>query len=142
MWFKNAITAICMPANRKILIIDDEQDLCFLLKDYFTKKKYDVFLSNTLMEGLDVLPAICPHVLFIDNNLPDGLGWPHAAAISEQFPDTYILLTSAFHPEIPKMPEFSRFEVIEKPITLAELHRQSGIMDTYFSSPKITTSEL
>ena len=44
-----------MPENKKILIIDDETDLCLLLKEYFVKKHYEVILSHTLMEGTHLL---------------------------------------------------------------------------------------
>src|SRR6266498_3498993 len=61
--------------TRKILIIDDETDFCLLLKAYFSRKKYDVYLSYSLNQGMKLLEEIKPDIIFLDNNLPDGFGW-------------------------------------------------------------------
>lgn len=115
-----------MPDNnsKKILIIDDETDLCLLLKDYFVRKNYEVIISHTLTEGKDILSTLKPKILFLDNNLPDGVGWDLAPSIAANFPDTYIVLISAFHSTAPKMPVGSMFRVIEKPISMSELNKQ------------------
>jgi len=110
--------------NKKILIIDDETDLCLLLKDYFVRKNYEVIVSHTLKEGVTILNALHPKILFLDNNLPDGVGWDMANVIATDFPDTYIVLISAFHSTVPKMPIGSHFRVIEKPISMYELNKQ------------------
>ena len=39
----------------KILIIDDEKDYCMIMKSYFVRRKYEVFLAYTLKEGLKLL---------------------------------------------------------------------------------------
>jgi DNA-binding response OmpR family regulator len=113
-----------MSSGKTILIIDDETDLCLLLKAYFVRKNYHVYVSNTLQEGTQILQAIKPDVLFLDNNLPDGLGWNSAPDIARSFPFTYIVLISAFHPELPPMPANANYRVIEKPMTMLELDAQ------------------
>ena len=37
-----------MPVSKKVLIIDDEMDLCHLLKEYFLRKNYEVNVAHTL----------------------------------------------------------------------------------------------
>ena len=113
-----------MSVEKKILIIDDETDLCLLLKDYFILKHYNVFLSHTLSEGEQILNEIKPDILFLDNNLPDGIGWNNAPNIAANYPSTYIVLISAFHPEVPLMPANTRYRVLEKPISLSDLDSQ------------------
>ena len=113
-----------MPESKKVLIIDDETDLCLLLKDYFIRKNYKVDISHTLKEGLGLLESINPDILFLDNNLPDGVGWALAPEISEGYPSTYIVLISAFHPPLPKMPAKAQYRTIEKPISFADLNKQ------------------
>ena len=113
-----------MPNQRKLLIIDDEEDLCLLLKDYFIKKGYEVYISHTLNGGRELLDATRADVVFLDNNLPDGIGWDMAPGIAKSLPETYLVLVSAFHPSAPVMPEGANYRVIEKPISLAELNRQ------------------
>ena len=113
-----------MPNNRKILIIDDETDLCLLLKDYFVKKDYDVSVSHTITDGMSMLNDSPPDILFLDNNLPDGIGWAQAPLIALEHPQTYIVLVSAFHPQAPDMPLHARYRIIEKPIRIADLNKQ------------------
>lgn len=113
-----------MPHNKTILIIDDEIDLCFLLKDYFVRKGYDVNVAHSLGDGIDKLYSTPPDILFLDNNLPDGTGWSKVDKFAHDFPRTYFVLISAFHPTIPVMPEGSKYMAIEKPIGFADLDRQ------------------
>ena len=110
--------------RRTVLIIDDEIDLCLLLKGYFLRKNYDVYLSHTLGEGVAFLKTIKPDIIFLDNNLPDGVGWSVAPELAKDFPDMYINLISAFHPHTPEMPETAKFNIIEKPISLLDLDKQ------------------
>lgn len=113
-----------MPESKKVLIIDDETDLCLLLKDYFLRKNYEVNIAHTLKEGKGLLSSIHPDILFLDNNLPDGTGWSVAPKIALEYPATYIVLISAFHPQLPEMPVKSQFRAIEKPISFADLNKQ------------------
>lgn len=113
-----------MYDRRKVLIIDDEIDLCLLLKSYFLRKNYEVYLSHTLEEGVSFLKTLQPDILFLDNNLPDGIGWSVAPQLASQFPNMYINLISAFHPVNPEMPANARYSVIEKPISLTDLDKQ------------------
>jgi DNA-binding response OmpR family regulator len=112
-----------MP-RKTILIIDDETDLCLLLKDYFVRRDYQVAMTHTLREGIDLLHYNTPDILFLDNNLPDGTGWSEASRLAAEFPEMFIVLISAFHNAKPEMPEGARFGVIEKPISIADLDRQ------------------
>jgi len=110
--------------KRKVLIIDDEIDLCHLLKSYFLRKNYEVYLSHTLEQGRAFLKTLQPEIVFLDNNLPDGVGWSIAPEIAAELPSTHINLISAFHPMMPEMPATAKFTLIEKPISLADLDRQ------------------
>lgn len=109
---------------KKILIIDDEPDLCLLLKDYFRRKDYEVVISHGLNEGKDLLNSIQPDVVFLDNNLPDGPGWSIAQFIAANFPAVYLVLISAFNRVAPPMPAGAKFNTIEKPISIAQLDKQ------------------
>ena len=105
----------------KVLIVDDEIDLCLLLKSYFQRKGYEVALAYTLATALDQLKSFKPDVLFLDNNLSDGLGWSMVPAIAHSTPELQIYLISAYHPPIPALPERVSVQVIEKPISFADL---------------------
>ncbi len=112
-------------SHKKILIIDDEEDLCLLLKEYFLRRNYDVTISHHLAEGKELLPIVMPDAVVLDNNLPGGTGWNMASYIASNYPDTYMLLISAYNPSLPPLPDGARYNTIEKPISFAAL-------DTYF----------
>jgi two-component system response regulator VicR len=66
-----------MTGNPKIEIIDDEEDLCFLLKLGLNKTFNNIEYKHTLREGLVLFEELKPHWLILDNNLSDALGWQH-----------------------------------------------------------------
>ena len=109
-----------MTNKRKVLIIDDEVDLCLLLKTYLARKNYEVYFSHSLVDGLKKFNEIDPDILFLDNNLPDGLGWDKAKTLLEKNPDLQLHLISAYHPKAPDLTSNS-LKVWEKPLTLKEL---------------------
>lgn len=109
-----------MP-QRKVIIIDDEKDLCLLLRDYFVRKQFAVMTAHTLQDGLQLLEYHVPDVIVLDNNLPDGTGWDIAPEMALRFRNAFIVLLSAFHPNAPVMPADTRYAVIEKPVRLRDL---------------------
>lgn len=107
-----------MHVKTKILIVDDEVDFCLLLKAYLLKKGYEVFVANTLGEGMNTIRNSHPDIVFLDNNLPDGLGWEKAKEIQKEFPDIKLNLLSAFETSNDESPTIP---VWEKPIDLQRL---------------------
>ncbi len=109
-------------SRKKIVIIDDEEDLCRLMKAYFLELDHDVFLANTLGRGLSLMKEVSPDVLFIDNNLPDGLGWEKMDYLIKEFPACKINLISAYDyaPGL-KSAENVTINILEKPLRLNTL---------------------
>jgi DNA-binding NtrC family response regulator len=105
--------------EKKILIIDDEIDLCILMKNYFIKKDFTVFYANTLEEGMKLMQDIVPDILFLDNNLPDGIGWNKSDYFFSVNPSLRLVLMSGYQPNVPELEK--RFSVIYKPISFADL---------------------
>ncbi|MDF2190275.1 response regulator [Paraflavitalea sp. CAU 1676] len=109
-----------MATKKKILIIDDEQDLCLLMKSYFVKKDYDVYSASNLKEGLTQMQQVQPDILFLDNNLPDGIGWTSVERFLAVNPALRLFLMSGYPPTFPNIPGFS-YEVLIKPISFSDL---------------------
>jgi two-component system, OmpR family, response regulator len=103
--------------RKRIVIIDDEEDLCLLMKSYFDAIGYDVFLANTLNAGMNLVKEVSPDVLFLDNNLPDGLGWERTSYLADTYPNCKINLISAFKNSPPDLSRGS-VQIIEKPLRL------------------------
>jgi two-component system, OmpR family, response regulator len=109
--------------KQRVLIIDDETDFCLLMKTYFVRKNYEVHISHTLEEGMKSLDSVQPDIIFLDNNLPDGLGWEKTAYIREHFPYIHINLISAYQYDHSFSSKFSSVRIWEKPISLTDLNK-------------------
>jgi two-component system, OmpR family, response regulator len=110
-------------SGKRVLIIDDETDFCLLLKNYFVKKDFEVHIYHTLEEGMKNIGSINPDILFLDNNLPDGLGWEKTEYISKNFPHTRINLISAYQYDHRYTDNAGSVRIWEKPISLTELNK-------------------
>ena len=108
---------------KKVLIIDDEIDFCLLLKAYLSKLKYEVHYSNSLADGIEQARKIDPSIIFLDNNLPDGLGWEMAMHFLSAYPHAQLNLISAYHPDLPNVKVTPALKIWEKPISLTELEK-------------------
>jgi DNA-binding response OmpR family regulator len=107
--------------KKKVLIIDDEVDFCLLMQFYLSKKNCDVSISHTLHDGLGLVQNNNPDIVILDNNLPDGLGWPAAKNILDAAPDVHLFLISANKPNHKPEIENSKFHVVEKPISISQI---------------------
>lgn len=107
--------------HKKILVVDDEDDLRGLLKAFLSSLKYDVYTAATLKEALRVIPEVRPDIIFLDNNLPDGLGWDKIDIIQQTVPECKINLISAFKFVPDNLRNNSTIRVIEKPISFSML---------------------
>jgi two-component system, OmpR family, KDP operon response regulator KdpE len=92
--------------THKVLIVDDEHDICFLLGRMFRKKNYIVAIANTLNDGLAQLVEIKPSILFLDINLPDGSSLDVLKNIRKENPQVKIVVMSANDGEFEKEKAF------------------------------------
>ena len=60
-----------MPANR-VLIIDDEPDIRFAIRDYLDVLGYAVSEAGDCESGLEAFKTWSPDVAIVDYRLPDG----------------------------------------------------------------------
>ena len=106
----------------KVLVIDDEADFGLLLKSHLSKRGYEVSISPTLKEGMEALEVFHPDYLFLDNNLPDGLGWEKTESVLNRFPHIRIILISAYQHDNFSPQKFPSVRIWEKPIKIADLN--------------------
>lgn len=111
-----------------IMIIEDEQDILLLYKDYLTSRGHNVVAtSTTANEIMSDYDRIRPDVAIIDYKLPaDKNGIDAAIQIIEKYPSAAILIVTAYETvtkEIAKISLFEnkRVEVLIKPLRLAHL---------------------
>ena len=122
-----------MGNKKKVIIIDDEEDFCLLMQFYLSKKNCDVSISHTLRDGLGLVYNKAPDIVILDNNLPDGLGWPAAKYILEAAPGVHLFLISANKPNNKSDYNHSnknedshdshKVDVVEKPISISQIDK-------------------
>ncbi|MBR4342276.1 MAG: response regulator transcription factor [Lachnospiraceae bacterium] len=61
--------------KRKILIIDDDEDLSMIISDMLTDYGYDVTLAPDSETAFELLTQNSFHLILLDINLPDALGF-------------------------------------------------------------------
>ena len=62
-------------ANEKILVVDDDTNICELLRLYLTKEGYQVTVANDGEEGLEKFNQVKPDMVLLDVMMPkmDGV---------------------------------------------------------------------
>jgi len=92
--YKSPILKMNLP-KIKIVIIDDEEDLCFLLSNMLNTYGFEVSYFHNLSSGMEGLRESQPDWVIIDNNLPDGLGWEKVNEITDLVEKVRIIKISA-----------------------------------------------
>lgn len=85
----------------KILIVDDEVDICFLLSGILRQQKFRTSYVNNLTDARKALQADPPSILFLDNHLPDGFGLDFIHYVKSNYADVKIIMITA-HDGIPE----------------------------------------
>lgn len=110
-----------MQLGKNIMIIDDEVDLCMLMKNYLVTRSYTVNYALNIKDGLEILKTFAPDILFLDNNLPDGAGWNRAKEIFDVYPHMRLYLMSGYQPVAPRDLPAEQYRVLHKPISFQDL---------------------
>jgi sigma-B regulation protein RsbU (phosphoserine phosphatase) len=116
---------------RKILSVDDEEEIEFLMKQYFRRKirsgEYEFFFASTGVEGLAVLhdhPDI--DIILCDINMPEMDGLTMLAKVNEmQNPALRVIMVSAYGDleNIRLAMNSGAFDFATKPIDMDDLAR-------------------
>ena len=109
-----------MATTNTVLIVDDELDSCLLWKSFLTQLNFRVYTAVTLQEGLMLAESIKPSIIFLDNNLPDGLGWEQVDFLKSKLPECKINLVSAYHFDQSKWLR-ENVRILEKPLSLSTI---------------------
>lgn len=106
-----------MKEFKTALIIDDDIDLCLLLKAVLTNAVEDVLYVHNLQASLDFIRQNQPEVIFLDNNLPDGQGINYIREIKAISTGSLLIVISALAGAKKEALENGADIFIEKPLT-------------------------
>ncbi len=108
----------------KILIVDDEPDICYSLSRTLSKRAFITATSHTLAEAEQQIKSNLPNILLLDNHLPDGLGIDFAKKISLRYPDIKIIMITAHDSPEDRFKAFSNGIdfFLSKPFTVNQIN--------------------
>lgn len=81
-------------ANEKILVVDDDTNICELLRLYLTKEGYQVTVANDGEEGLEKFNQVKPDMVLLDVMMPKMDGWEVLKTIRKYSRVPVIMLTA------------------------------------------------
>ena len=84
-----------MTDTNKVLIVDDEMDICYLLSGMLKQRNFLTGFVNTLSDAVVALQNDTPSILFLDNHLPDGFGLDFIPFIKKNYPEVKVIMITA-----------------------------------------------
>ena len=78
----------------KILVVDDEKNICDLLRMYLEKEGYTVVMAHTGLDAVNMFAAENPDLVLLDSMLPELDGWQVCREIRKISEKPIIMLTA------------------------------------------------
>jgi len=111
--------------RKRLLIIDDENDLCDMLSVRLNHLGYAVESAPNGTEGLSKVKNFVPHAIFLDLNLPGKGGWEVCQEIraQEKGKDVpiFILTGAKMDKHLKLAKEYGANDVLEKSVGFPEV---------------------
>ncbi|QEC44969.1 response regulator [Pseudobacter ginsenosidimutans] len=110
--------------TRKVLIIEDEGDLCLLLNLLLDGQDMEIDHVPSLAKAGEYLLQEQPALVLLDNRLPDGFGIDYIGDIKKQHPATKVIMISGLDAAARDVAlDNGADDFIEKPFTKADIFR-------------------
>ena len=122
----------------KLLVIDDEQAVCYSFRRVFTAEGVEVLTAGTAAEGLERLREQAPDVVVLDLQLPDRNGLEVFSDIHELAPGSPVIFITA-HGTADTAIEAMKagaFDYLLKPL---DLERIGQVINRAFEAARLMT---
>lgn len=83
-------------ALKKVLIVEDEGEMCLLLNILLNGEELELDHVKTLEKACEYLEQEQPTAVILDNKLPDGFGIDLITLIKKKYPSVRIVMISGF----------------------------------------------
>jgi DNA-binding response OmpR family regulator len=120
------------PAKaKKVLIIEDEGDMCLLLNILLNGKEMELDHVKNLSAAKEYLLNEQPSVVILDNKLPDGFGVDFISIIKNAYPAIKIIMISGYDGSAKDVALENGADIfLEKPFTRDQLYLSiKGLMN-------------
>ena len=89
-------TTIETKTTKKILIVEDEGEMCLLLNILLTDGELELEHVKNLAAAREYLSKEQPSVIILDNKLPDGYGVDYISSIKKNYPSIKIIMITGY----------------------------------------------
>lgn len=111
---------------KKLLVVDDERDICDFIKNFLGKRGFIVLCAGNGEEALKLIEKIKPDIVLMDVRMPKLDGISTLRKIKEKDPTQEVIMVTCVD-DLEQMEEAKRLGVhdyITKPLVLDELARK------------------
>jgi DNA-binding NtrC family response regulator len=109
---------------KKVLIIEDEGDMCLLLNILLNGKEMELEHVKSLAAAEEYLQKEQPNVILLDNKLPDGFGIDFISYIKKNYPSVKIIMISGYDASAMDVALDNGADLfLEKPFTKDQLYQ-------------------
>jgi two-component system response regulator ResD len=81
-------------AKEKVLVVDDDKNICELLRLYLEKEGYEVSLCHDGKEAVKIFDSFLPDIMLLDIMLPGYDGWQVCREIRKKSNNPIIMITA------------------------------------------------
>ena len=130
--------------STKLLVIDDDPNICDLLKYYFENEGYDVKTANDGIEGLSYFKMYEPDLVLLDLMLPKGKDGNTICREIRQISSKPIIIITAKDEILDKVLglELGADDFVVKPFDMKELSaRIKAVLRRYYAKDEKTDEE-
>jgi len=109
----------------KILVVDDEVDICDFVRNFFKERDFEVFVAYDGREAVNLVKSRDPDIVLLDIKMPIMDGIEALKEMRKISPEKKIIMITAVE-DAEQMEEAKRYgvaEYITKPLVLEQLER-------------------
>ncbi len=109
----------------KLLVVDDEADICDFVKKFFKERDFDVLVAYNGKEALNIVESDKPDIVLLDVKMPVMNGMEALTEIRKKDKSIKVIMVTAVD-DVEKAEEAKRhgaLEYITKPLVLEQLER-------------------
>ena len=110
---------------KKLLVVDDEAEICEFLKSFFEDKQYEVKTALSGDEAMMTVKSFEPHIVLLDVQMPGTDGLQTLKWIKNRHPEIKVIMVTAIETQekIEKALHYGADNYITKPLSLEYLEK-------------------
>lgn len=111
--------------NKKMLVVDDEEEICDFLKSFFEDRQFEVETAHSGAQAVEKARTFSPHIVLLDIQMPEMDGMKALQIIKRENSKIKVIMVTAVETQ-EKIEESMRLgadNYITKPLSLEYLEK-------------------